>query len=71
MSDLLEIVKIGGPAVSTAVVFVWYLDRLDKRNTDLVGNHMKHVTDAINNNSKVLSKLSILISRFIKYERHR
>lgn len=63
MNDLIEILKIGGPTISTVVAFVWYLDRLDKRTNTMICNHFQHVSDAIDRNTKVLSTLIILIKK--------
>lgn len=66
MQELIEIIKIGGPATAIASIFVWYLDRLDKRNTSLIENHFNHITDALNKNTVVLERLSTLLDTFLK-----
>lgn len=63
MNELIEIIKIGGPAVTTVGIFAWYLDRMDKRNNTMICNHFQHVTDAINHNTEVLSILITLIKK--------
>ncbi len=63
MNDLIEIVKIGGPVTAVSVVFLYYIDRMDKRNTTLIQNHFQHVSDAIDRNTKVLSALVTLIKK--------
>ena len=66
MDDFLEIVKVGGPVTAVSMVFLWYFDRLDKRTKELIENHLQHMTEALNKNSKVLEKLSTLINRMMK-----
>ena len=61
MQELIEIIKIGGPSVATAALFLWYIDRMDKRMNELVSNHFQHISDAIEGNTKVLSALTVLI----------
>jgi len=63
MNDLIEIIKVGGPVTAISVVFLYFFDRLDKRHTKLIENHMQHVSDAINKNTKVLSILVTLIKK--------
>jgi len=63
MQELIELVKIGGPAVTTVGIFCWYLDRQDKRINQMICNHFQHVTEAINHNTEVLSILVTLIKK--------
>jgi hypothetical protein len=63
MNELLEILKVGGPTVATAVAFLWYIDRMDKRANTLICNHFEHITDVINRNTEILASLSILIKK--------
>ena len=58
MNDLIEIVKIGGPATAMAVIFIWYIDRSDKRHKNTIDNHMEHNTDAMLQNARALEKVS-------------
>ena len=56
-------------AVAVAAIFLVYLDRNDKRNNELIGNHLKHSTDAMLQMSNALTKLVSTIDslkRFIK-----
>jgi len=66
MNDFIELVKIGGPATAIAGLFLWYFDRLDKRTKNLLENHLTHVSEALNKNTVVLERLSILIEKFLK-----
>ena len=63
MNELLEILKVGGPTVATAVAFLWYIDRMDKRMNSLICNHFQHISDAINRNTEVLATLTVLIKK--------
>ena len=56
-------------AVAVTIVFLFYLDRQDKRTTNLIQNHLKHSTDAMQEMSIALTKLVTVIGslkRFIK-----
>ena len=66
MNDFIEIIKVGGPVTAISVVFLYYIDRMDKRTKNLVENHMNHTSEAINKNTIVLEKLSVLIEKFLK-----
>lgn len=68
-STLFEILKIGGPTSVIVALFLWFLDRTEKRNTSLIENHLKHSTDAMEDMSVALTKLVSTIEslkRFIK-----
>ena len=66
MNDFLEILKIGGPAVGTAALFLYYVDRMDRRVKSLIENHLAHITEAINKNTQVLERLTVTIELFNK-----
>ena len=66
MNETIEIIKIGGPAVATAALFLYYIDRMDKRVKNLIENHLSHVTEAINKNTQVLERLTVTIDSFNK-----
>ena len=56
-------------AVAVSALFLVFLDRNEKRNTDLITNHLKHSTDAMIQFSNALTKLTATIGslkRFIK-----
>jgi len=63
MNDLTEILKIGGPAAVICALFLYYIDRMDKRTNAMICNHFQHVSDAIDRNTKVLSSLSTIIKK--------
>ena len=65
MNDFIEVIKIGGPVTAISVVFLYYIDRMDKRTKSLVENHLQHVSDAINKNTIVLERLSSLLSQVL------
>jgi uncharacterized protein YigA (DUF484 family) len=66
MNDLIDIIKVGGPATAISGLFLWYFDRLDKRTKALIENHLTHLTDVMNRNTVVLERLSVLIERLLK-----
>ena len=67
--ELTDILTNSIGAVAVAFIFLIYLDRQDKRTTELINNHLKHSTDAMQDMSVALSKLVSVIEslkRFIK-----
>ena len=66
MQEVIEVIKIGGPTTAVSVIFLWFFDRVNKRTTILIENHLKHETDAINKNTVVLEHLSTLIEHWMK-----
>lgn len=80
MNGIEEIIAQNVSAVIMAVVFIWYLDRNNKRNEErydkfdrTINNHLSHATDAQIQSAKAneilarqLSDLTKVITRFIK-----
>jgi hypothetical protein len=63
--SLLELAKVGGPAVVIVAIFVWYLWQKAKLDDVRENNHMAHSTaatdrlaDALNNIAKSETKLA-------------
>lgn len=63
MNDLIELIKIGGPSVATAAIFLYFIDKQGKRTDSMICNHFEHVAGAIDRNTKILSQLATLIKR--------
>jgi hypothetical protein len=61
MNELINIIEIGGPVLATASIFLFYSEKKDKRTCELIENHLRHSTEAINKNTVVLEKLFTLI----------
>ena len=66
MNDLIEMTKIGGPVTAISIVFLYYIDRMDKRTKILIENHLQHISEAINRNTQMLERLSVIINSFNK-----
>lgn len=71
------LIQAGGVAL-VAGIFLWYLDRenkrqeqKDKRTNELIGNHLKHSTDAMERVSIALTKLTTVMENFIRYQKRR
>lgn len=60
-NQIINIITNSIGAVSTAILFLIYIDRQDKRQTILIENHLRHSTEAINKMSNAITKLSGLI----------
>lgn len=50
-------------AVAVAVVFLWYIDRQDQRQQELLERHIGRLVDATNKMSNVITKLINTVSR--------
>jgi hypothetical protein len=66
MNEIIEVIKIGGPVLATATIFLFYSEKKDKRTNELIENHLRHSTDAISKNTVVLGQLSTLIKIIVK-----
>ena len=66
MNDFIEIIKVGGPVTAISFVFLYYIDRMDKRTKNLVENHLTHLTQAMNKNTVVLERLATLLDRSLR-----
>ncbi len=67
MSDnLIQLFIQSGPVAAISLVFLFYMDRVDKRTNDLIANHLKHSTEAMNKMTKTLTKLSTIIESLKK-----
>ena len=64
--NLIQLLIQAGPVAVVAGTFLWFLDRNDKRNNDLIGNHLRHSTEAMNKMTKALTRLSTIIEDFKK-----
>ena len=62
MNELTQILTIGGPPAVICTLFLYYIDRMDRRTKILIENHMEHNTDAVNKNTIVLNKLANIIT---------
>mgnify|MGYP001606051975 FL=1 len=65
--ELTDILTNSIGAVAVAFIFLIYLDRQDKRTTELINNHLKHSTDAMQDMSIALSKLVSVIESLKKF----
>lgn len=66
MNEIIEIIRIGGPTVAISVVFIWYLDRSDKRNNTIFCNHLDHMVDAIAKNTLISEKNTLVLAQLVK-----
>jgi hypothetical protein len=64
--DFFKTIIDAGGVAAVAAIFLWYLDRQDKRVNTLMGNHLSHSTDAMEKMSNALTRLSVVIEQFIK-----
>ena len=66
MNEIIEIIKIGGPVLATASIFLYYGDKQSKRTNELIENHLQHLSENLNKNTVVLKELSTLIKIIVK-----
>lgn len=76
--NLIDTMIQAGGVATVAGIFLWYLDRenkrqeeKDKRTNILIGNHLKHSTDAMERVSNALTKLTSVIENFMEFQKRR
>lgn len=69
MSDMLEIVRVGGPVAAVSAMFLVYMDKEHKRTFETINNHLNHLNETMNKNNVVLERLSGLISQLVESKR--
>ena len=58
-------------AVAVAALFLWFLDRNEKRTSTLIENHLKHSTDAMTQFVVALTKLVSTIESLKRFINNR
>jgi hypothetical protein len=62
MDQFIDVIKTAGPYGVIVLIFLAYIDRMDKRHTELVEKHMDKTANAVTGMTGVLQKLVGLIN---------
>lgn len=62
MSEFSEIIKVAGPVGAVSLIFLFYIDRMDKRHTSTIEKHLDKTANALAGTTAVLQKLVGLIN---------
>jgi hypothetical protein len=52
MSEIIEVIKVGGPIAAISLIFLFYMEQKDRRNCQMFDARFKEMAEVIRSNTK-------------------